>query len=47
MKENLNFYLKKGEALHGDVCAGIVLGTRLTLAAMRHWGWTLPSEIKI
>jgi formylmethanofuran dehydrogenase subunit E len=38
MKENLDFYLKKGEALHGDVCAGIVLGTRLTLAAMKALG---------
>ncbi len=35
MEENLDFYLKKGEALHGDICGGIVLGTRLTLAAMR------------
>jgi formylmethanofuran dehydrogenase subunit E len=38
MAENLDFYLKKGEALHGDICGGIVLGTRLTLAAMRALG---------
>ncbi len=38
MVENLDSYLEKAKALHGDVCAGIVLGTRLTLAALKALG---------
>jgi formylmethanofuran dehydrogenase subunit E len=38
MTPNLDTYLKKAEAFHGDLCAGIVLGTRLTLAAMNALG---------
>jgi formylmethanofuran dehydrogenase subunit E len=38
MVEKLDYYLAKAEALHGDVCAGIVLGARLTLAAMKALG---------
>ena len=35
MVDNLDSYLEKAKALHGDCCAGIVLGTRLTLAALK------------
>jgi len=35
MAENLDSYLAKAQALHGDCCAGIVLGARLTLAALK------------
>jgi len=35
MTDNLDSYLEKAKALHGDCCAGIVLGARLTLAAMK------------
>ena len=35
MVENLNMYLEKIKTVHGNICAGIVLGTRMTLAAMR------------
>ena len=38
MVEHLDSYLAKAEALHGDCCAGIVLGTRLTLAALKVLG---------
>ncbi len=38
MVEKLDYYLAKAEALHGDCCAGIVLGARLTLAAMKALG---------
>ncbi|MCL2150420.1 MAG: FmdE family protein [Dehalococcoidia bacterium] len=38
MEENLDSYLAKAKALHGDCCAGIVLGTRLSLAALRALG---------
>ena len=38
MEENIDYYLEKAKALHGDICAGIVLGTRLTLAGMKALG---------
>ena len=38
MPTKLDSYLEKAKALHGDCCAGIVLGTRLTLAAMKELG---------
>lgn len=38
MINNLDIYLDKAKALHGDCCAGIVLGTRLTLAALKALG---------
>jgi len=38
MTENLSHYLEKGKTLHGDLCAGIVLGTRLSLVAMKALG---------
>ena len=38
MTKNLDIYLEKAKALHGDICPGIVLGTRLTLAAMKELG---------
>ena len=30
--------LQKGKAFHGDICPGIVLGTRMTMAGMRALG---------
>ncbi len=38
MDENFDFLLQKAKAFHGDVCAGIVLGTRLTIAGMKALG---------
>ena len=38
MIEKMDIYLEKAKAFHGDVCAGIVLGTRLTLAGMKALG---------
>lgn len=38
MQEHLDYYLEKARALHGDICAGIILGTRITLAGMRELG---------
>lgn len=38
MTKNLDMYLEKTKTLHGNICAGIVLGTRLTLAAMATLG---------
>ncbi len=36
--ENINIYLNKGREFHGDVCPGIVIGTRIALAGMRELG---------
>jgi ABC-type glutathione transport system ATPase component len=33
-----NFYLKKAGDFHGHICAGIALGTKVTLAAMKALG---------
>lgn len=38
MDEDLDFFLQKAKAFHGDICMGIVIGTRLTLAGMRSLG---------
>lgn len=38
MVENLDLYLDKAKTFHGDVCAGIVIGTRLTLAGLKALG---------
>ena len=35
---DFDFYLKKAGDFHGHVCAGIALGTRISLAAMRELG---------
>ncbi len=36
--EDYEVFLSKVKSFHGHVCPGIVLGTRMTLAAMRHLG---------
>ncbi len=36
--KDFDFYLKKAGDFHGHVCAGIALGTRISLAAMRELG---------
>lgn len=38
MEENLDALLEKAKALHGDICSGIVMGTRITIAGMRALG---------
>ncbi|MDD4635311.1 MAG: FmdE family protein [Dehalococcoidales bacterium] len=38
MQKNLDYYLEKAKVLHGDICAGIVLGARITLTGMRELG---------
>jgi formylmethanofuran dehydrogenase subunit E len=38
MDQNYDTLLEKAKAFHGDVCAGIVMGTRLTLAGMKALG---------
>ncbi len=38
MQKELDHYLEKARALHGGVCAGIVMGTRIALAGMRELG---------
>jgi formylmethanofuran dehydrogenase subunit E len=36
--DDINFYLDKGREFHGDVCPGIVIGTRIALAGMKKLG---------
>lgn len=36
--DDINPYLNKGREFHGDVCAGIVMGTRIALAGLRELG---------
>jgi len=36
--DNFEFYLKKAGDYHGHICAGIALGTKMTLAAMKALG---------
>ena len=36
--EDYEYFLKKVDDFHGGRCIGIALGTRMTLAAMRHLG---------
>lgn len=36
--EDYEYFLKKVDDFHGGSCIGIALGTRMTLAAMRHLG---------
>jgi formylmethanofuran dehydrogenase subunit E len=36
--EDYEYFLKKVDNFHGGTCTGIALGTRMTLAAMRHLG---------
>ena len=38
MDQNYDILLEKAKAFHGDVCAGIVLGTRMTLSGMKALG---------
>ncbi|MDD5338270.1 MAG: FmdE family protein [Dehalococcoidales bacterium] len=35
---DFDIYLKKAGDFHGHICAGIALGTRISLAAMKHLG---------
>jgi formylmethanofuran dehydrogenase subunit E len=35
---DFEFYLKKAGDYHGHICAGIALGTKMTLAAMKYLG---------
>jgi formylmethanofuran dehydrogenase subunit E len=37
------FYLKKAGNFHGEVCPGIVIGTRIAMAGMRELGMN-PGE---
>ncbi len=41
--DDINRYLDKGREFHGEVCAGIVIGTRIALAGMRELGMN-PDE---
>lgn len=41
--DDINPYLNKGREFHGDVCAGIVMGTRIALAGLRELGMN-PDE---
>jgi formylmethanofuran dehydrogenase subunit E len=36
--EDYDYFVKKVKEFHGGICVGIALGTRMTLAAMRHLG---------
>jgi len=38
MKEEIEKHLARAKELHGDVCPGLVLGTRLALVAMKSLG---------
>lgn len=38
MDQNYDTLLEKAKAFHGDTCAGIVLGTRMTLSGMKSLG---------
>jgi formylmethanofuran dehydrogenase subunit E len=42
--KDFNFYVNKAGTFHGHVCAGIALGTKITLAALKYLG--LDPEIK-
>src|SRR5271157_2758019 len=35
MQEETRKFLAKAKELHGDICAGLVMGTRISLAGMR------------
>ena len=35
MQEETEMFLAKAKGIHGDICAGLVMGTRLSLAGMR------------
>jgi formylmethanofuran dehydrogenase subunit E len=35
---DFNYYVKKAGDYHGHACAGIALGTKITLAAMKYLG---------
>lgn len=41
--DDINPYLDKGREFHGEVCPGIVMGTRIALAGMRELGMN-PDE---
>lgn len=41
--DDINPYLDKGREFHGEVCAGIVIGTRIALAGLRELGMN-PDE---
>ena len=41
---DFNFYVNKAGAFHGHICAGIALGTRITLAALKYLG--IDPEVK-
>ncbi|AIS31034.1 MULTISPECIES: FmdE family protein [Methanobacterium] len=41
--DDITPYLNKGREFHGDVCPGIVIGTRIALAGMRELGMN-PEE---
>lgn len=36
--DDITLYLEKGREFHGEVCPGIVMGTRIALAGMRELG---------
>ena len=37
---DIDLLLARAKEFHGDVCAGIVLGTRMTMIGMRNSAWT-------
>ncbi|HHT18864.1 MAG: FmdE family protein [Euryarchaeota archaeon] len=41
--DNINRYLDKGKEFHGDVCAGIVIGTKIALTGLKELGMN-PDE---
>lgn len=41
---DIGHYLDKGRKFHGEVCAGIVIGTRIALAGMRELGMDPDKE---
>jgi formylmethanofuran dehydrogenase subunit E len=44
LMNNFKFYLNKVETYHGHICAGIALGTKMTLATMKELG--LDPDVK-
>jgi formylmethanofuran dehydrogenase subunit E len=42
--KDFDYYLKKASDFHGHACAGIILGTKITLAAMKYLG--LDPDVK-
>ena len=43
--ENFEMLVSEAGKLHGDICAGISIGTRMTMSGLRRLGLPIPKAL--